>query len=116
MKKIFKICVIFTFSFFCGSLCAEEEVNKVKCLIQATEKQLSKQKELQKEMILFEVQKEQFILGEQTIAHTTTMIKTATHILSLIAENHLNYLFTSDYMEELALFTSIGAKKGPTRP
>lgn len=115
MKNLKKYLGVITLLIF-SSLSGEEEVKKVECLISTTEKQLDKQKELKKEMILFEVQKERFMQGEQTIAHTTTMIKTATHILSLISENHLNYLFTLDYLEELSLFTSIGSKKGPTRP
>jgi hypothetical protein len=111
-----KKCFTFIIAMSCLYLYGEEDLKTIDELIAISERQLEKQKGLKKEMLLFEEQKKAFLNGEQTIAHTTSMIRTATLILSIVTENHLNYLFSSEYLEELALFTSIGSKKGPSRP
>src|ERR1700722_2575045 len=109
MKLIFlTVALLFLIPAFAG-----DEIQAIDNLIVASEKQLKTQKELKQDIILFETQKEIFLKGEQTLDHAGRMIKTATFILTSISDNHLQYLFSFEYLEELALFSSIGAKKGP---
>jgi hypothetical protein len=44
------------------------------------------------------------------------MVHTARKILSEIQELHIQHLFSSEYLEELTLFSSIAGKTTPTRP
>jgi len=111
-----KIYFIFFLTLFSLKAHSEEEIKKIDHLIATTEQQLQIQQEIKRQMLDFHEQKELFLEGKQTLSHTALMLKTATGILILINENHLHYLFSSEYMEELALFTSIGAKKSPARP
>ncbi len=85
-------------------------------LIAQSEKQLLVQKELREHMLLFHSHKEQFMRGNQTKIQAARMVKTASRVLETITKNHLAHLFSSEYLEELAFFSSIAGKQTPARP
>jgi hypothetical protein len=94
----------------------EDEVAVMEYLIEATEKNLLMQKVLKEKILLFSEQKERFMLGEQSKQYASQMVRTAFEIYEIVKEHRLQYLFTSQYLEELALFSSIARKSYPTRP
>lgn len=94
----------------------EDEILAIEHLIQATQKNLEIQKFLKEKMIRFVEQKEQFAAGQQTKQHASRMVHTAQEIYEIIKDYRLQYLFTSHYLEELALFSSIAKKTVPARP
>ena len=113
-KMIFFSCLA-----FCAisiKLFAEQEIYAVTHLIEATKKNLDSQLALKEKMQRFIEQKEKFRLGEHTKNLAFLMVQNASEIRSIIAEHHLEYLFTSQYLEELAFFSLIAHKKTPTRP
>lgn len=92
---------------------AEGELKRLEDWIHTTEKHVELQKKLKKLMIEFRAQKDQFIAGNENKAFVAQMIKTAKEIFLLVKEAHIEHLFPSDYLKELALFKSIGEKKQP---
>ena len=113
MRKFLLLTIIFL---NLGPLFAEDEILAVENLIVVTESQLQKQKELKNLIVLFEQQKQLFMKGDQSKSLAGRLLKNASQILSLVKENHLQHLFPSEYMEELALFSSMAAKKRPVAP
>lgn len=85
-------------------------------LIDATEQKLDKQKKLKECMVTFEVHKERFAKGEQTKEHALRMVKSARQILDMITAQHMQHLFSSEYMDELVMFSSIAGKTACARP
>lgn len=94
----------------------KEEVNSLELLIESNEKRLVIQKELRDLMKVFQKQKEAFILGDETKSHAFSMVSNARQILGKIKEEHLAYLFSPDFLEELVFFSSIAGKSTPIRP
>jgi hypothetical protein len=94
----------------------QDEIVAVNHLIEATQKRVVAQQVLREKMLLFYDQKERFIQGDESKLHASQMVRTAHQILSAIREQRLQYLFSSQYLEELALFSSIAEKNKPTRP
>ncbi len=94
----------------------ENEISSLQQLISVNEKRLVAQKELKAKMELFKKQKEQFLLGNQSKGHTFSMVSTAREILVSVKEEHLSYLFATDYLEELLFFSSVAAKSVPIKP
>ncbi|MBI2742794.1 MAG: hypothetical protein HYX48_02630 [Chlamydiales bacterium] len=94
----------------------EDESKAVDNLIDATLQKLDQQKELKRLMALFRDQEERFFRGDQSKEHSSKMVNTARQILDLIKKGHLEHLFSSEYMEELALFSSIAGRTTPARP
>jgi hypothetical protein len=97
-------------------LSEEDEVLAIDRLITATKEQLALQVRLKELMVDFKKQKETFIQGEQTKQHAGRMVRTARSILEIISDQHLQYLFSVDYMQELSMFSSIAGKNGIKRP
>ena len=85
-------------------------------LIEQDEKLLIRQKNLSEKMRLFQRQKETFVAGDQTKMHAFEMVSTARELLGMIKEEHLAYIFSSEYLDELMFFSSIGGKTAPVRP
>ena len=85
-------------------------------LIEQGEKRLIRQRDLSEKMRLFQGQKEDFVAGDQTKKHALAMVSTARELLGMIKEEHLAYLFSSEYLDELIFFSSIGGKTAPVRP
>lgn len=94
----------------------EDEVAAVEHLIQITSIQLEKQKELKALMLEFREQQDTFFQGDQSKAHASKMVGTAHKILEMIKQSRIQHLFSSEYLEELALFSSIASKTAPARP
>jgi hypothetical protein len=94
----------------------ENEISSLEQLIKVNEKRLVAQKELKVKMERFKKQKEEFLLGNQSKSHTFSMVSTAREILVSVKEEHLSYLFATDYLEELLFFSSIAAKSVPIKP
>lgn len=94
----------------------EDEIVLIEDLLRSTEKQLEIQKKLKILMIEFKKQKDLFIKGLQSKKHASLMVVTASKIMDLISSGHLQHLFSSEYLEELALFTSIANKHRPSSP
>ncbi len=93
-----------------------DEVSSLENLIAANEKHLLAQKQLKEKMKLFQKQKDEFMLGNQSKSHAYAMVSNAREILTTIREEHLSYLFPTDYLEELIFFSSIAAKSVPLKP
>ncbi len=98
------------------SLMEEDEVFSIDRLIKSTKEQLVLQERLKEQMVQFKQQKDLFMQGEQTKRHAGVMVRTAREILEVITEQHLQYLFSTEYIEELTLFSSIAGKNGIKRP
>lgn len=94
----------------------ENEIDVISRLVGESEKHLATQKRLKQLMKEFQEQKETFLLGNQTKSHAYHMVMTARQILDLIHTEHLSYLFSSDYLDELVVFSSIAGKSSPVRP
>lgn len=94
----------------------ENEIQALKELITTNERRLQTQKQLQNLMIELKQQKEEFIAGNQTKSHAHTMVFQARQILGIIKQEHLSYLFSPEYLEELVFFSSIAGKSAPVRP
>ena len=93
-----------------------DEVACLERLIEINESRLAMQKEIRDRMKLFKEQKNAFILGNQTQKHSFSMVSNARNILGNLKQEHLVYLFSQDYLEELMFFSSIAGKSTPVRP
>ena len=98
-----------------GVVSWNDEVKAIDCLIEATVDRLSSEKKLRELMVQFKVQREQFLAGEQTKAHTALMVRTARQILKVVKERQLSYLFSLEYLEELVVFSSVASTPRPGR-
>ena len=78
-----------------------DEVASLENLIAANEKHLLAQKHLKDKMKLFQKQKEEFMLGNQSKSHAFSMVSNAREILTAIREEHLSYLFPTEYYKSL---------------
>lgn len=94
----------------------EDEVAAVERLIQATEDQLKMQQHLKDLMVRFKQLKESFIQGDQSKRNASAMVRTAREILDIISNQHLQFHFSKDYLDELTVFSSIAGKNGIKRP
>lgn len=95
---------------------SEDEVIILDRLIEATSRQLHLQKTLKDAMIEFQEQRKAFELGDQSKRRAGLMVRFAREILEAICEQHIQYMFPQDYLEELQVFSSIAGKnriKGP---
>lgn len=94
----------------------EDEVAVVERLIQTTEDQLKMQQHLKELMIRFKQLKESFVQGDQTKKNASAMVRTAREILDIITNQHLQFHFSKEYLDELTVFSSIAGKNGIKRP
>ncbi len=99
-----------------GNPLFQNEVESLEKLIEINEKRLEVQKQLREKMKLFQKQKEEFVLGNQSQSHAFSMVSNARFILGQLKNEHLSYLFSSEYLEELVFFSSIAGKSSPVRP
>jgi hypothetical protein len=115
MRKFFTLTLLLTATRLAADT-SDSEIAKMDHLVASTEKHLEQEKRLNTLMRQFDAQKTLFIEGEQTKGHTALMVHTATRILEAIAAEHLQHLFSQEYLEELAFFSSIASKHKPSRP
>lgn len=97
-------------------LVREDEVVTMDHLLAVTQGQLEVQKQLKALMLEFKQHQEIFFKGEQTKERAYKMVTTARRILSIITDKHMQHLFSSEYLQELAMCSSIAGKSKPTRP
>jgi len=88
----------------------EDELVTIDRLILLTEKQLKAQKKIK--ILIGEIRhnKEMFLKGEESKLHAKYMIHAANKCLNLIQSHHLYHLFSSDFLEDLAIYNAIGSK------
>lgn len=94
----------------------DDEIKKIDQLINSTELQLDRQKQIRELMVQFKKQRDDFVQGNQTKQHAGKMVRTARQIYEMITANHLEHLFAKDYIDELQFFSSIAGKTAVTRP
>jgi len=89
----------------------EDELITTDRMIRLTKKQLEAQERLK--ILINEIRrnKELFLKGESSKLHAYYMIQAAKESLSIIRAFHLEHLFSSDFMEELALFNQVGTRE-----
>ncbi len=92
----------------------EDESIVIERMIQLTEEQQAAQIKLK--FLINEIKHNQklFLKGDQTKLHAHYMIEAAKESLQIIKKYHLQHLFSSDFMEDLALFSQIGTKEKPS--
>lgn len=94
----------------------ENEIVTVEKLIVLTSQELEAQKRLKEIMQQFGRLKQQFTQGDESPSHAGKMVRMARQIYQMIEAHHLDHLFSSEYLEELAFFTSISSKEGIRKP
>ena len=93
----------------------EADITAVEQLITSTYQRLERAEELRDLMLRFKEQKARFAEGEQTKAQTAHIIFIARDILKIIEEEHLQYLFSEEHMQELVFLNSILDKTAPKK-
>ncbi|NGX26711.1 MAG: hypothetical protein K940chlam6_00636 [Chlamydiae bacterium] len=88
----------------------EDELITIERMIFLTEQQLEAQKKIKNLIKEMRHNKDMFLKGEESKLHAYYMIQAGKQCLDLIRSYHLYPLFSSDFMEELAIFTKIGTK------
>ncbi|MDN3506060.1 MAG: hypothetical protein P0S96_02400 [Simkaniaceae bacterium] len=88
----------------------EDELVTIERIIFLTEKQLKAQKKIK--ILIQEIQhnKEMFMKSEESKLHAEYMVQASKNALHLIRTHHLYHLFSSDFMEDLAIYSAIGSK------
>ena len=94
----------------------EDEIVAMDRLIQTTTEQLKLQQDLRDLMMQFKKLKGAFIQGDESKKTASAMVRTARRIMEIISEQHLQFHFSKDYLDELTLFASIAGKNGVKRP
>jgi len=94
----------------------QDEVKMLDQMIASATDQLHMLEQLKEKMALFNQQREAFIKGDQSKAHTSRMVRTARQIYEVLTTHHLDHLFAKDYLDELTFFSSIAGKNAVTRP
>lgn len=77
-------------------------------LIEATEQSVDRQKELRKDIKAYQQQQQKFIkdMNDRTLA--SDLIQSAQDILKTIHDNHLEHLFSSEFIRELTFMSQLG--------
>lgn len=89
----------------------EDELVVLDRMISLTEKQQLAQIRLKKILIDLRHNEKQFLKGDHCKLYAHYMIRGAKEALSIIREHHLEHLFSSDFLEEMAIYTKIGTKE-----
>lgn len=107
-------------AFIFGNLQADElisdEMEVIDRMIRITENQLVLQKQMRELMIELRITKELFMKEESSKKYASDLVQTAYCLWNMIMDNHMEHLFTADYMEDLHFFSSIAAKNTIKRP
>lgn len=89
----------------------EDELVAIERMILLTEQQQIAQKKLKILLTALRKNKELFLKEGNSRVHARYMLDAAEESLKLIRTYHLDHLFSSDFMEELALFAQVGKKE-----
>ena len=85
----------------------ESQIQAITDLIYSQQKRLELQKLLKQKMVTLETQKNLFIQGNKSQKHAQALVANAKEILNLIEQEHLSYLFSAEYIQELTFFCSL---------
>jgi len=91
-------------------------VEAIEQLIASTQTRLEEERHLRRLLIQVQEEKEKFIKGEQTRACAARLSAAAQGAIQKIEQEHLHHLFSSEYMEELQFFSSIGDRHVLKKP
>ena len=91
----------------------EDELISLQRIIDHTEKRQKAQERLKFLLVELKKNKEQFLQGEPNKIHAWYMIKAAHEGLEIIKQYNLHHLFTSDFIEELAVLNQVGNRDSP---
>lgn len=94
----------------------EDEIRIVERLIASTLTQIERERQLKELIVRFKKERDEFELGNQSKAHTGRMVRTARQVYERIASDHLEHLFSKEYLDELTFFSSIAGKTSVARP
>lgn len=92
-----------------------DEVETIEHLVQATEKNLEKQKELLKSLEAFKLARERFRREESKEA-AADVINLACNIKELLEENHLSGLFKAEFLSEVQVISKMAQRQTLPRP
>lgn len=87
---------------------AEESIDLVKQLIEATEKSLDDQKRLLTQLEEFYRARALFVEDSQNSRAGAALVRAAMRINKQLEEEHLSHLFTSEFLEEIRFFNQVG--------
>lgn len=90
---------------------SEDELISIDRMVKLTEKQQEAQLRLKDLIVDLRHNKEQFMKGEECKLYAHYMIRAAKESLFIIKTYHLEHLFSSEFLEELAIYTKIGTKE-----
>ncbi len=89
----------------------EDELIMLDRMIFLTQNLQQAQVELKKIIVELRLNEEKFLKGDQCKLYAHYMIRGAKEALSIIRTYHLEHLFPSRFIEELAIYTKIGTKE-----
>jgi len=116
--KIFKKAVFVLF--FASPLFSEPgqrpEVEVIDRLIEKTKDLLETQQNLRQKLLVFHETRDLFTSADESRVYAAQMVNAASLLLGLIVENHMQYLFSKEYLEELEFFSSFTKKNNLKRP
>lgn len=92
----------------------EDELIAVERVIKMTEKQLEAQCKLKILIAEYRKNRDLFVKEEHSKLHARYMIRAAKEIQQIIRTYHLEHLFSSDFIEELAVLNQVGKKEVPS--
>lgn len=90
-----------------------EELSLLDDLIDVTEKNLVAQKQLRKDIFLYQQYKQRYLKDMENRNAAYEMVQIAHRILEEINANYLIHVFPSDFISELSFFSQIASKKSP---
>ena len=99
-----------------SSLTANEEMQSVDALIQATEENLIHEKELKGLLHTYLSLQQEALKNPDDNALLLKVARAACPLLRVIQQNYYSYLFSHDFMKELTLFAQVGQKAGVIPP
>lgn len=98
------------------SLSEIDEITAIDKLLASTQKQLRTQTHLRELMVELLRNRQAFAQGDHSKQRANLLLQEAREVLAIISEEHLQYVFPIDYLDELNFFSSIAGKNGIKRP
>lgn len=87
------------------------EADTLEDLIQMTEKNLTTQKNLLKAIREYEEKQAAFLKDSNSGKLATQLVRSASHVYKQIEKEHLQHLFSPDFLRDLRFFYEIGQKQ-----
>jgi hypothetical protein len=96
-----------------GSAASGQELLTLDQLLSSTEERLGRLRALKELMLELDVLKTQFAEGEQTRAQTGRILATAREISKAVQQEHIDYLLSEAYRQELDFLLSFLDRRAP---